>query len=76
MINSMKYTNKLKEFRLKIGLTQKQVSQQLKLNNSQDRISLWEHGTKLPSLRNLLKLCNIYQIDLKDLYTDLDQDIN
>ena len=66
------FQNKLKEYRLKAGLTQTAVVAQLGLaSGSQDRISKWEHGVAAPSLENLCKLCRIYQATLGELYPGL-----
>lgn len=57
------YPNRLREHRLKAGLTQKQVAEKLGLK-CEDRLSHWERGQAMPSVRNLFKLCEIYKIDV------------
>lgn len=64
----MKYPNNLKEYRLKAGLTQKQVSEKLGLQ-CEDRISHWERGQAMPSVQNLIKLGSIYNTNIENLYT-------
>lgn len=59
--------NNLKEYRLKVGLTQKQVAEMMGLK-CEDRISHWEKGYASPSVLNLLKLCEIYRISAGELY--------
>jgi len=60
--------NKLRELRIKNGLTQKDLIKKLNLSNSQNRVSKWERGTAVPSLENLSKLCRIYNVEIKELY--------
>jgi len=55
--------NNLKEYRLKAGLTQKQVAEMLGMQ-CEDRLSHWERGNAMPSLTNLLKLCQVYKISI------------
>jgi transcriptional regulator with XRE-family HTH domain len=60
-------SNKLKECRIKAGLTQFDAMLRLGFRST-DRISKWEKGTRLPSLVNLLRLAEIYQVSPKELY--------
>lgn len=62
--------NNLKEYRLKAGLTQKQVCEKLGFTNE---VSLchWEQGKNTPGLFNLLKLSKIYNTSIEVLYGDL-----
>jgi transcriptional regulator with XRE-family HTH domain len=62
--------NKLKEFRLSKNLTQNQVAALLGFHTN-ERISKWESGTKMPSVSNLFLLSMIYEVHPKDLYPDL-----
>lgn len=55
--------NNLKEYRLKAGLTQKQVAEKLGMQ-CEDRISHWEKGKAMPSVKNLLLLCQVYKISI------------
>lgn len=63
-------SNNLKEYRLKVGLTQKQVSRQLGFTNE---VSLchWEQGKNIPNLINLARLCEIYQATPMELFQGL-----
>ena len=63
----MKYPNKLKEFRLKAGYTQKQVANHLKMQ-CENRLSHWEKGTSVPSIPNGLKLCKLYKTKMEEVY--------
>ena len=58
--------NNLKEFRLKAGLTQKQVAEILGLQ-CEDRLSHWEKGVAIPSVKNLFKLASIYKAKVEDI---------
>lgn len=59
--------NNLKKYRLETGLTQKQVAELLGLQ-CEDRISHWERGQSMPSVRNLLRLGEIYKVELGKIY--------
>lgn len=59
--------NNLKEYRLKAGLTQRQVVQQMGLA-CENRLCRWESGQALPSVKNLLILCKIYKINPSEIY--------
>jgi len=59
--------NKLRELRMKNNLTQKQVAKLLGLQ-CEDRLSHWENGLAMPSVRNLFRLANIYKVMPNDLY--------
>jgi transcriptional regulator with XRE-family HTH domain len=63
----MNYPNNLKECRLKAGLTQKQVAKMLGMQ-CEDRLSHWERGQAMPSVRNLMRLGEIYKTPLDNLY--------
>ncbi len=67
----MKYPNNLKYYRLKAGLTQKQVAEKLGLHSSQDRISMWENGIAVPNILNLLMLCELYKMNPQKIYPEL-----
>jgi len=59
--------NNLKEYRLKAGLTQKQVATRLGFA-SEERISHWEKGNNVPNIFNLMKLCKTYEATFEMLY--------
>ena len=68
--NNIKIQNKLKEYRIKSGLTQFDVM--LKLGfRSTDRVSKWETGKMLPNLINLFKLAKIYGVTPTELFPEL-----
>jgi transcriptional regulator with XRE-family HTH domain len=60
--------NNLKTLRTHHGLTQQQVATLLG-HKSNDRVSHWEKGKMVPSLKNLMKLCTLYEVSLNDLVT-------
>lgn len=62
--------NNLKEYRLKAGLTQKQVALKLGFTN-EVAISHWEQGKNIPNLINLFKLGIIYSTDVNKFYLNL-----
>lgn len=63
----MKYHNRLREFRLSKGLTLWQVAK-LFDKRCEDRLSEWERGLRMPNVLNLLKLCEIYEKTLQEIY--------
>ena len=72
--NNIKISNNLKECRLKAGLSQFDVT--LKMGfRSNDRISKWENGSGLPSLINLFKLSDIYNVTPKELYPEIAEEV-
>lgn len=71
----VKYPNKLREFRKAKRLNQHQVTSILG-QTYDDQLSRWEKGTAVPHLINLLKLCDLYNANLKDLYPTLPQEVD
>jgi transcriptional regulator with XRE-family HTH domain len=59
--------NNLREMRKQKGLTQRQVASLLGLQ-CESRLSQWENGTAMPSVYNALKLSQIYNTELADLF--------
>lgn len=59
--------NKLKEYRLRAGLTQKQVAEKLGMQ-CENRLCRWEQGQAMPSANNLLRLANIYCVNPGIIY--------
>ena len=57
---SMSISTRLKELRLEEELTQKELAE--KLGITQDSISLWEKGKRMPDTGYIIKLCEIFQI--------------
>ncbi len=70
-INTIKYPNRLKEFRVKLNLKQKDIAYRLNLSNSEDRISHWENGLMMPSGSNLLKLAKILEVKAEEIYPEI-----
>ena len=58
---------KFKNFRLKSGLTQTEVSKKLGVSNT--TVSMWETGKSYPRPDTLMKLLSLYQCKFEDLYT-------
>lgn len=61
----MRIGEKLKNFRLSLGMTQEQIAE--KINVSRQTISNWENGKSLPDVISLIKISDLYQISLDDL---------
>lgn len=61
--------NNLKEYRIKAGLTQKQVARLLGFTNEVSMCH-WEQGKNIPNLINLFKLSKIYNATINELYRD------
>ncbi|BDR58108.1 helix-turn-helix domain-containing protein [Xylocopilactobacillus apicola] len=58
----MKFSERLKDQRRDLALTQKEVAQELHV--TQQTISSWENGRSYPDLDSLIKLSDLYQISL------------
>lgn len=56
---------KIKEMRIKRGLTQKQLAELLGVK--QQNVSDWERGERSPSVKNLKKLSEILNCQIDDL---------
>ncbi len=67
MSKNQMMNNKLREIRLKRGLTQKQVAELLGLQ-CEDRLSHWENGHAMPGIKNLFRLAKIYKVGPENLY--------
>ena len=59
--------NNLKEYRLKAGLTQKEVCKKLGFTNTV-ALCHWEQGKNIPNLINVLKLSALFQTSIEALY--------
>lgn len=66
----VKYPNKLRELRKSKGLKQHDIAIYLGFTG-EDRISRWENGTMVPHLVNLIKLCQLLNASIEDLYPNL-----
>lgn len=62
--------NNLRELRLKARLRQKDVAAKLGLK-CEDRISHWERGTAMPSVNNLMRLCEVYGIETQEFISEI-----
>ena len=58
--------NKLTELRKNKGLTQTELAEEMFITHQ--AISQWENGLTIPDLGSLLKLCEIFNITLNDLF--------
>jgi len=62
-------SEKLREFRLKAGMTAKEVGAQI--GKSEKTVSGWEHGRGQPDADMLFRLCEIYNVaSMSDFYTE------
>ena len=68
--SNIRIKNNLRELRKKYMLRQIDLAKILGLI-SEVRISNWEKGKAIPGLINLMKLCALYEVSLKELYPDL-----
>jgi transcriptional regulator with XRE-family HTH domain len=68
------FYEKLKENRIKLGLTPEQLSN--KLDVSEEVISKWESGISMPNLENVITLSELFEVStdylLKDRKSDSD----
>ena len=74
MTNTQHVINNLRAQRKKAGLRQLDVARFLGLG-SIDRISRWEHGSAVPHIGNLFKLCVLYGASPEELYAEMFQAI-
>uniref|UniRef100_UPI004057764B helix-turn-helix transcriptional regulator n=1 Tax=Agathobacter sp. TaxID=2021311 RepID=UPI004057764B len=61
----MEIEKKLKDARVKAGLTQEQVAEKIMV--SRQTISNWENGKSLPDIVSIMNLSDLYQISLDEL---------
>lgn len=66
--------NLLKKYRRVRGLKQKDVARILDLK-SPSRISRWEKGACLPSVRNALRLAVVYRVMVDAIFSDLNRSL-
>lgn len=64
----------IKEARLEKNLTQNELAKQLNL--TQDSISLWERGKRIPDTQYVIELCKILKISANYLLGLEDEDGN
>ena len=55
----------IKEARKKKGLTQRSLAELLKIPYQQ--VQKWEYGKNKPNFNNIIKLCNILDLDFNDI---------
>ncbi len=65
-----KYSNKLKKFRTKHNLKQKEIAQLIGFK-TEDRICRSERGQSISSIPNLLKLTKLFNVTTEDIYLGL-----
>lgn len=70
----MKYEikNRIKELRVKKGLTQKQLAQLV--NKSVTGLASWEQGLSEPSVNDIRALCEIFEVSADNLLGLTDSD--
>ena len=66
MITSNKFSQRLKESRLKKGLTQTELGE--KVGVKQSTFTNWENGKREPSYENLVKLADLLEVSLDSLF--------
>ena len=57
---------KIKEFREELQFTQKELAE--KIGNVQRNVSNWENGTSEPDLDTIVKLADIFDITIDELF--------
>ena len=60
----MELNERIKDCRLKAGLTQEQVAEKVMV--SRQTISNWENGKSLPDIVSIMKLSDLYQISIDE----------
>lgn len=55
----------LKAARVNAGFTQKEAAEKLGVSNN--TLCSWEKGTSMPNIQQVLKLCELYKVDLDNL---------
>ena len=63
-----KYPNRIREYRLKAGLTQRKLAELL--GRGRDAVSAWERGVNLPSVPRLLRMAKILGTLAESLYME------
>ena len=65
MERAIAFAENLKHYRTKLGLTQKQLAQQI--GYTEKSVSKWEGGSTLPTMEMVLKLSNLFNLSLDEL---------
>lgn len=68
------YYNRLKKYRCRMGLSQKEVARRLGHADT-SLISRWENGRANLNLENALRLSKLYKTLVNELVYELDQEI-
>jgi transcriptional regulator with XRE-family HTH domain len=68
-LSRAKFPNRIREYRLKAGLTQKKLGQLV--GNGRGIISSWERGRRLPNLPNVFRLARTLGTLAESLYGGL-----
>ena len=58
----MAFSDNLQFIRAQAGVTQEQLAEQLEV--SRQSVSKWESGTSFPEMDTLLRICDLYDVDL------------
>jgi len=66
--HSPRFPNKIREYRLKAGLSQRKLA--ASLGRGKDAVSSWERGLTLPNVPRLLKMAKILGTLAESLYMD------
>ena len=61
----MAFSDNLQFIRAQAGITQEQLAEQL--NVSRQSVSKWESGASFPEMDTLLRICDLYDVDLDTL---------
>ena len=73
-MDSIKFGNYLTELRKNNDLTQRYVAYELDVSDK--AVSKWENGKSKPSIDELKKLANLYDVSINDLIENIDDDRN
>ena len=58
----MAFSDNLQFIRAQAGVTQEQLAEQL--NVSRQSVSKWESGTSFPEMDTLLRICDLYDVNM------------
>jgi transcriptional regulator with XRE-family HTH domain len=64
------YQNNIKKIRERLGLSQFKLALRFKLNIA-DRISRWESGKAMPSIKNIIRLAEVLEVSPDEIYPEL-----
>ena len=69
-MSTQKYPNRIKELRIKNGLTQQELGNKFQKPKDITVISRWERGIVRPSTENLLELAEILGVHPNEIFCD------